>query len=182
MKYTLLTFLALASLVFAGGADEHTNTPWVVAKMVQGLADSKIDELTSKHYTEKGGIEYSYHLKIIDHLGTVQRDGRRYTIAAARFIRSSNKASQYPPARGHGFVLVFDDAWRVVTHGRLDYRDYHMEGDVLKSGKITVADFATRDPMIRHHGWLLDSAFMPYPFADRISDAEPESGKFRKKQ
>jgi len=180
MRILVAALIAFSSVVFAGGADEATSTPSVVAKMVQGLADSKIDELTSKTYTYEGQ-EYSYHLKIIDYLGTVQRDGHRYTIGAAKFIRSSAKGSQYPPARGHGFVLVFDDAYRIVTHGRMDYGDYHMTGDVLKSAETTIADFGTTDLATRHHGWLLDSAFMPYPFADKISDADWESGGFRKK-
>lgn len=148
--------------------------------MVQGLAASKIDELTSKTY-EHEGREYSYHLKTIDYLGTVERDGCRYTIASAKFIRSSAKGSEYPPARGHGFLLLFDDAFKVATHGRLDFGDYHMEGHVLKSGQAVIADFGSSEPVIRYRGWLLDTSFMAYPFADKISEADWESGAFRKK-
>jgi hypothetical protein len=180
MHLIILTLVALTSLASAGGADEATSTPSVVSKMVQGLTDSKIDHLTSKTYTD-GEQEYSYHLKIIDYLGTVQRDGLLYTIAAAKFIRSSAKGSEYPPARGHGFLLVFDDAYRIVTHGRMDYGDYYMSGNVLKFGDAVIADFGTTDATTRYRGWLLDSAFMPYPFSDKISDADWNSGKFQEK-
>lgn len=181
MRFAILALIAFVTAVFAGGADEATSTPSVVAKMVQGLADSKIDQLTSKTYTEKGGQVFSYHLKIIDYLGTVRRDEIRYTIAATKFIRSSAKGSEYPPARSHGFLVVFDEAYRVVTHGRLDYEAFHMSGDILKFGNDIIADFGTADPATRYRGWLLESAFMPYPFADKISPADWESGAFRKK-
>lgn len=45
-----------------------------------------------------------------------------------------------------------------------------------------IVDFGATDPATRYHGWLLDSAFMPYPFSDRISEADWQSGKFRTKQ
>jgi hypothetical protein len=167
-------------MAFADSSADATDTPDIIAKMVQGLAASKIDQLTSKTYRD-GDSVFSYHLKTIDYLGTVQRDGRRYTIAAAKFIRSRAKGSEYPPARGHGFLIVFDDAFVIATHGRMDFGDYHMDGHVLKAGETVVADFGTTEPAIRYHGWMLDSAFMPYPFADRISEADWESGAFRKK-
>jgi hypothetical protein len=180
MRHLVLIWFVAVSLAFAGSPGDATDTPDVVAKMVQGLAASKIDQLTSKTYSD-GDREFSYHLKTIDYLGTVQRDGRRYTIAAAKFLRSSAKGIEYPPARGHGFLIVFDETFGIATHGRMDFADFHMDGYVLKAGDTIVADFGTTDPSIRHHGWLLDSAFMPYPFADRISEADWQSGAFRKK-
>ncbi len=180
MRHLALVFIVACSSAFAGSPGDATDTPDVVAKMVQGLAVSKIDELTSKTY-RKGDREFSYHLKTIDYLGTVQRDGRRYTIAAAKFLRSSAKGSEYPPARGHGFLIVFDEAFGIATHGRMDFGNYHMDDQVLKAGETVVADFGSTEPAIRYHGWLLDSAFMPYPFADRISEADWQSGVFHKK-
>jgi hypothetical protein len=180
MRYLVPILLVASSLAFSGASGDATDTPDVVAKMVQGLAASKIDHLTSKTYKD-GDREFSYHLKTIDYLGTVQRDGRRYTIAAAKFLRSSAKGSEYPPARGHGFLIVFDQTFGIATHGRMDFGDYHMDGHVLKTGETVVADFGSTDPTIRYHGWLLDSAFMPYPFADRISEADWQSGAFHKK-
>jgi len=180
MPHFILALFAVGSMAFAGSSADATAHPDIIAKLVQGLANSKIDELTSKTYREVDS-EYSYHLKAIDYLGTVQRDGRRYTIAAAKFIRSRAKGSEYPPARGHSFLVVFDDVFGIATHGRMEFGDYHMDGDVLKAGEEVIADFGSTEPAIRWHGWMLDSAFMPYPFADRISDADWESGAFRKK-
>ncbi|TLD69350.1 hypothetical protein FEM03_18450 [Phragmitibacter flavus] len=179
MRFLIPVLFVAGSLAFADSPGDATDTPDVVAKMVQGLAASKLDHLTSKTYKD-GDREFSYHLKTIDYLGTVQRDEHRYTIAAAKFLRSSAKGSAYPPARGHGFIIVFDEAFDVATHGRMDFADYYMDGHVLKVGETVVADFGSTDPVIRHHGWLLDSAFMPYPFADRISEADWQSGAFRK--
>jgi len=179
MRNLFLAFLLASSTAFAGDSGDFTDTPDVVARMVHGLATSKIDQLTSKTY-EDG--RYSYHLKAIDYLGTVQRDGRRYTVAAARFIRSSSKGSEYPPARGHGFLIIFDDAFKIATHGRMGFGEYHMNGHVLMSGQEVMADFGTTEPAIRYHGWMLDgSDIMPYPFADGISEADWDSGAFLKK-
>jgi hypothetical protein len=180
MRHLVLIVLVAGSLAFASSPGDATDTPDVIAKMVQGLAASKIDHLTSKTYRD-GDREFSYHLKTIDYLGTIQRDGRRYTIAAAKFLRSSAKGSEYPPARGHGFLMVFDDAFGIATHGRMGFAEYYMDGDLLKAGETVVADLGSTDPLIRYHGWLLDSAHMRYPFADRISEADWQSGAFRKK-
>lgn len=179
MRLLITLLLASCSLAIAGSAGEATDTPDVIARVVSGLANSEIAELTSR--TSEGGSS-SYHLKTIDYLGTVQRDGRRYTVALAQFLRSSKKGSEYPPARGHGFLVLFDDTFRVVTYGRMDFEICHMEGDVLKSGDKVIVNFGATDPATRHHGWLLDSAYMPYPFSDRISEADWQSGKFRSKQ
>lgn len=179
MRLLITLLLVSCSLAVAGSAGEATDTPDVIAKVVDGLAKSQIAELTSR--TSEGGSS-SYHLKTIDYLGTVQRDGRRYTVALAQFLRSSGKGGEYPPARGHGFLVLFDDTFRVVTYGRMDFEICHMEGDVVKSGDKVIVDFGATDPATRYHGWLLESAFMPYPFSDRISEADWQSGKFRTKQ
>ena len=179
MRLLITLLLASCSLAIAGSAGEATDTPDVIARVVKGLANSEIAELTSR--TSEGGSS-SYHLKTIDYLGTVQRDGRRYTVALAQFLRSSAKGSEYPPARGHGFLVLFDDTFRVVTYGRMEFEICHMEGDVLKSGGKVIVNFGATAPATRHHGWRLASAYMPYPFSDRISEADWQSGKFRSKQ
>lgn len=163
----------------AGAAGEATDTPEVVASIVQGLADSKIDELTSR-ISQHEGHQYSYHLKKIDYLGTVQRDGHRYTIAAAKFLRSSAKGSEYPPARGHSFLIIFDETFRIASYSRCEWQELFMEGNVLKAGNEPLADFGSTDPLVRYRGWLLDGSHMPYPFADKISEKEWESGSFKK--
>lgn len=179
MHRFVLALFATCSLAFAGSSSDATDTPDIIAKMVQGLAASKIDQLTSRTYRD-GDSEFSYHLKTIDYLGTVHRDGRLYTIATAKFIRSRAKGSEYPPARGHSFLILFDEAFGIATHSRMEFGDYHMDGHVLKAGEAVIADFGSMEPAIRYHGWMLDSEFMPYPFADRISEADWESGAFRK--
>lgn len=182
MRLLILILSAASSIAFAGPAGEATDTPDVIARMVQGLADSKISELTSRTSTDtENGKVYSYHLTTIDFLGTVQRDGQRYSIAAAKFLRSSAKGSEFPPARGHGFVIVFDGTFRIATHARTDIVGYYMDGNVLKVGDKIVADFGSTEPFTRYRGWLVDSANLPYPFADKISEANWESGAFRKK-
>jgi hypothetical protein len=180
MRHIISVLFVVCSAAFGGTPGDATDTPDVVARMIQGLAASELDHLTSKTYRD-GEQEFSYHLKTIDYLDTIDRDGRRFTIAAAKFLRSSAKGSEYPPARGHGFLIVFDDTFGIATHGRMDFTEFHLDGDVLKSGETVVADFGSKDPAIRYHGWLLESAFMPYPFADRISEADWQSGAFRKK-
>jgi hypothetical protein len=70
MRYLVAILRAVGALVFARPPGDATDTPDVVAKMVQGLAASKLDHLTSKTYVHKGG-QYSDHLKTIDYLGTV---------------------------------------------------------------------------------------------------------------
>lgn len=179
MRLLFSTFLLTALTAYGGSAGDTTSEPDVVAKMTQGLVTSKVGDLTSS-LGKDGDKEYSYHLQTISYLGTVSRDGKVFTIAATKFIRSSAKGSQYPPARGHSFLVVFDAKFAVVTHGRMDFADYHMEGEVLKLGDSVVIDFASIDPLVRHRGWMVDGGFMPYPFADRISDADWESGAFQK--
>jgi hypothetical protein len=180
MRHLVLIVLVAGSLAFASSPGDSTDTPDVIAKMVQGLAASKIDHLTSKTYSD-GDREFSYHLKTVDYFGTIQRDGRRYTIAAAKFLRSSAKGSEYPPARGHSFLIMFDDGFRIATHARLDFGTYELHGNVLKLGESVIADLGSTEPIIRYHGWLVGGDdFMAYPSADRISEADWESGTFRK--
>jgi hypothetical protein len=167
------------SWTFANSSGDATDTPDVVSKMTQALTSSKLDHLVSKTYKEEDR-KFSYHLKTIDYLGSIIRDGRQYTVAATKFIRSSAKDSNYPPARGHGFIIVFDDKFNIATYGRLDFAEFWMDGEVLKSGKEVIADLGSTDPTTRFLGWQLDSSFMPYPFSDRISETDWKSGAFRK--
>jgi hypothetical protein len=154
--------------------------PRVLTRIVTALEDSKIDQLTSGTSVHEGQ-EYSYHLKAVDYLGTLQRFGKRYVVATAFFLRSSAKGSEYPPARGHGFILILDSNYKIVSHGRLDRGNYYLNhADVLMLGDEPVIDFADKDIRTRYHGWLVDG-FLPYPFEDRISEEDWDSGAFREK-
>jgi hypothetical protein len=170
--------LAIPCAVLAEDAGQATDPPDVVAKIAAGLNHSGIAQLTS-HTSEDDGT--TYHLKTLDYLGTIERDGNRYPVAALQFIRSSVGNTGYPPARGHGFLAIFDHTFKVISYGPLYFGDYHMEGNVLYSGKTLLADFDTTDPSVRTFGWMLDSTRTPYPFPDKISEEDWESGAFLKK-
>lgn len=176
----LIVVTLLPLIACAEDAGQMTATPDVIARVVRALSESKVDELTSKT-TMHEGREYSYHLKTVDYLGAVTRDERRYTVAAAKFLRSSAKESAYPPARGHGFILLLDESFRIVSHARLDYAAYSMKGEVLMCKDTVLVDFSAHDELTRYRGWMVDGVLMPYPFADKITEAEWESGSFRKK-
>jgi hypothetical protein len=57
-----------------------------------------------------------------------------------------------------------------------------MQGDKLYFGenKEPSADFTSTEPAIRHGGYV--KVGLPYPFPDRISDEEWDSGSFRSKE
>jgi hypothetical protein len=67
-----------------------------------------------------------------------------------------------------------------VAHGRTAFGEYHMRGEQLYLGDSSepCADFASTDAIIRHGGYM--EIGLPYPFQDRISDADWESGAFLK--
>jgi len=163
---------------YAADSGEALSEPQTLLKVITAIESSKIDELTSKK-DEQGT---SYHLRRANFLGTVTRDGQIYTIAHASYVRSSPPGRDTPPPRGHDFIVILDPRFRIVTHGRTGIGEYHMQGDVLKFGDTVVADFGSSEPAIRYHGWLLDSTFLPYPFSDKISEADWQSGGFRNKK
>ena len=108
------------------------------------------------------------------------RDAQRFTIAQATYVRSSSPGSETPPPRGHDFILILDSKFKIVSHARCGFERYRMSGDRLMLGDAELADFQTTDERIRHGGFLLDGV-LRYPFADRISDADWDSGAFKKK-
>ncbi len=177
--------LVLLALPFpalqAGDAGAPANDPKVLGKVVAALETSGIDHLTSKGYGIEGR-EYSYHLTTVDYLGTIQRDGKAFTVATAQFVRSSRRGSQNPNARGHGFIILLDPDYRIATHARLDFHPYLLQGEKVILGDTIVIDFSDRDIRIRHRGWPVDSGFLAYPFADKITDEEWECGSFRLQQ
>lgn len=181
MRFTLL-FLLLTILPAHGeDAGAMISEPRVLLRIVTALEESKIEELTSTTSVHEGQ-EYSYHLKEVDYLGSLERFGKRYIIATAFFLRSSAKGSEYPPARGHGFILILDEKDKIVSHARFDRGNYHLNhADVLMIGDEPVLDFADKDIRTRYHGWLASQGFLPYPFDDKISEEEWETGSFREK-
>ena len=175
MRLIAIAFLATAT-VHAGDSGEPAAEPKVLLKIIQAIEASKDDELTSK--SSDGGT--SYHLRETRYLGTVLRDAQRFTIAQATYVRSSSPGSETPPPRGHDFILILDSKFKIVSHARCGFERYRMSGDRLMLGDAELADFQTTDERIRHGGFLLDGV-LRYPFADRISDADWDSGAFKKK-
>lgn len=181
MRPLALALVLLPLVAFGGDSGDATLTPDVVLRIVKALSGSKVKELTSKVMKE-GGDTYSYHLKRVDYLGTVERDGKRYTVATVFFIRSSPKGSEYPPARGHSFILLLDPAFKIVSHARFEGDGCYMRGESLMSGETVIMDFSAKDEHTRYRGWLAGGDDLPYPFADKISEEEWESGSFREKK
>ena len=173
MRLVIIYFLAAVAL-HAGGSEEPAHEPKVMLRMIESIENSKIDELTSK--ASDGGT--TYHMRGFCYLGTVSRDKLTYTIAHAVFVRSRSPGTDTPPARGHDFIIVFDESFRIVAHGRTSFGTYRMAGDILMFGESVVADFASTEPVTRHGGYI--EIGLPYPFADRISDEEWDKGTFQK--
>ncbi|HSJ03608.1 MAG: hypothetical protein ACAI34_15560, partial [Verrucomicrobium sp.] len=80
----------------------------------------------------------------------------------------------------HGFMVLFDAAFKVVSYARVDEADYYLSGDALKLGDALIVNFSNHDERTRYKGYLVDGACLEYPFEDRISEADWESGAFRK--
>ncbi len=177
MKFNIAVAFLLSLSGFAADSGEALAEPKTLVKVISAIESSGIDELTSKE-DEQGT---SYHLRRANLLGTVTRGGLTYTIAHAVFVRSSPPGRETPPPRGHDFVVVLDSSFRILAHGRTTFGEYHMRGDRLYFGSSTesCADFATTQPSIRHLGY--HEIGLPYPFPDRISDADWESGAFLNK-
>lgn len=141
--------------------------PNLVGQITSALIASKLDYLTP-HISEDGGKRFSYHLKSVSHLGTIERGSEKFVMATALFLRSSALGSEYPPARGHGFLLCLSGNLRLVTHCRLDLPDVSLAGTRLIREKEVIGDLSAIDDATRQHGFLIDgSDFLPYPFSDR---------------
>ncbi|QIF00151.1 hypothetical protein [Roseimicrobium sp. ORNL1] len=180
LRLTVLLLLLPLLPLHAEDAGTMLDEPRVLSRIVAALEKSEIDELTS-HKSVQDGKEYSYHLKTVDYLGSLERFGKRYVLATAFFLRSSAKGSEYPPARGHCFILILDTKDKVASYARIERGNYYLSGDELKRDGESITDFASKEPLTRYRGWLVDGAKLPYPFDDKISEKDWESGAFKEK-
>jgi hypothetical protein len=174
--FASMFLMTLAALGGEPGAFvEHPN---LVGKITEALVATKLDHLTP-HSSRDGDRRFSYHLKSVSYLGTIQRGSEEVILATALFLRSSARGSEYPPARGHGFLLCLSTDFRLISHCRLDLPDVELIGTTLSRQKEKIGDFAVTDEATRRHGYLIDSDdFLPYPFADRLPDSHvPSAGK-----
>lgn len=177
LAWRILAFCLIPAFPLAGeNAGAMLDDPTVYFKIVKAIQDSKIEVLKPK-VTENT----SYHLKSVAYLGYVASFGKRYYIAEAFFLRSSPKGRETPPPRGHQVLLILDAKCRIVSHGWDGETDLYLNGTVLESGRKPVLDFADTDIRVRHSGWNWGGSHLPYPFEDKISDEDWESGGFQEK-
>ncbi|WP_038170399.1 hypothetical protein [Verrucomicrobium sp. BvORR106] len=164
----------------AEGHEAPVADPKILLKVIDALESSGLDDLTSRDHRE-GGVRATYHLKSADYLGTLTWQGETVVLATAFYIRSRLADRDTPPARGHFFLVCLDaKASKVVAHTRQDVVPYHLDGEVLKRGNLAIIDFGNHDDLTRYRGYLVDGALLPYPFKDRITEADWESGAFKK--
>lgn len=165
----------------AEGHDAPVANPKILVKVISALESSGVDELTSRDHNELG-VRTTYHLKSADYLGTLTWQGETLVLATAFYIRSRRADHDTPPARGHYFLVCLDaTASKMVAHTRQEIVRYHLDGEVLKRGNVAIIDFGIHDDPTRYRGYLVDGALLPYPFKDRITEADWESGAFRKR-
>lgn len=147
--------------------------PNLVGKITEALVASKVDHLTP-HTTRDGDKRFSYHLKSVSYLGTIERGPEKFILATALFLRSSAQGSEYPPARGHGFLLCLSPDFRLASHCRLDFPDVELVGTELRRKQETIGNFAASD-VARTRGFLIDGDdILQYPFSDKLSDPHVE--------
>ncbi|WP_156345150.1 hypothetical protein [Verrucomicrobium spinosum] len=162
------------------GAEAPVERPQVLLKAVAALEGSGVAELTSGERVE-GGVRARYHLKEARYLGALSWKEETLVLVTALYIRFRNPGSDVPPARGHFFVVCLDaEASKVVAHTRLELADCHLDGEILKLGDQAADDFGNHDDLTRYRGYLIGGALLPYPYKDRITEAEWEAGTFRK--
>lgn len=183
---TLATILASTSILNAqewhSGAYSHEPNP--ILRITQTLAESKVDELTPKvsKYDDK---KWSYHLSSVRYLGGISRSKQYFTVATALFIRSSPEGSDMPPARGHGFILLLDQDYKIASYCRIDFPDqielldsklYRLGSIPSQTERSLVGDLTLSDILSRSRGFLIDGdGFLPYPFLDRIEQSAPQN-------
>ncbi len=150
-----------------GGFVEQPN---LVGRITEALLASKMDHLTPHTYRD-GARQFSYHLKSVSYLGSVERGSEKIILATALFFRSSAQGSEYPPARGHGYLLCLSPELRLISHCRLDFPEVELVGTALLRQRETIGDFAATDEATRSRGFLIEGDdFLPYPFADKLAD------------
>lgn len=180
LAVALLLTCMLGGHLRAEGHEAPVADPKILLKVISALESSRVDDLTSLDQNE-GGVRTTYHLKSADYLGTLTWKGETVVLATAFYIRSRNPGSEVPPARGHFFLVCLDAAAsKVVAHTRLELADYHLNGEIIKLGNQAVCDFGNHDDLTRYRGYLIGGALLPYPFQDRITEAEWEAGTFGK--
>ncbi len=173
MRSALLVMLFSASLALAGEPGAYTPQPNLVGQITSALVASKLDHLTPHTYQD-GGKKFSYNLQSVASLGTIEHGSERVMLATAFFIRSSAENSEYPPPRGHGYLLCLSPDFKLISHCQLDFPNVKLNGTQLLRGDETIADFAAPGDVIRKTGFLIDgSNFLPYPFADRLPSRQP---------
>lgn len=168
----------LMKLAAVGGEPgAFVEQPNLVGKITEALAASKLDHLTPHTYRD-GDRRFSYHLKSVFYLGTIERAAEKFILATALFLRSSAEGSEYPPARGHGYLLCLSPDLHLVAHCRLDFPDVELAGTLLRRQKDVIADFSATDEATRRRGFLIDGDdFLLYPFADKLTDPEMPKAK-----
>jgi len=171
----ILLLLATSLQCGAEGPDAPANPPNILLKIVQAVEGSKIDEITSR----AGDSNDTYHLREAHFLGSVTRDGRTYSFGWIKFIRSHPADRETPPAKGHDFIVVLDPELKLVSYGRVDMGPFRIEGNRL-IGEDGEVDLQSKEPLTRYKGFFIGGQFLPYPFPDRITETEWESGNFKR--
>lgn len=179
MKIQVFFAIATIGTCIAADSGEALSEPKTLLRIVTAIESSNLDELTSKK-DEQGT---SYHLRRAVYLGTVNRGGQTYTIAHAVYVRSSPPGRDTPPPRGHDFIIVFDPKFTICGVGRTSYGEYYMKGEKLYPGPYDeknepCADFGSKRALTRHSGYT--EIGLAYPFPDRISEDDWQSGAFLK--
>jgi hypothetical protein len=169
MRNIFAAFLMTVA-AFGGEPGGFVEQPNLVGKITEALVASKLDHLTPHIYRD-GDRQFSYHLKSVSYLGIIERGSEKFILASALFLRSSAQGSEYPPARGHGYLLCLSPELRLISHCRLDFPDVELVGTALRREQETIGDFAATGEGARSHGFLIDGDdFLPYPFADKLPD------------
>lgn len=173
MRTIIATLLFTAQAALGAEPGAFVEQPNIVGKITEALVASKADHLTP-HSTRDGDKLFSYHLKSVSYLGTIERGSEKFILATALFLRSSAQGSEYPPARGHGFLLCLSPDFRLVSHCRLDFPDVELVGMELRRQQEKIGDFSASD-IARTRGFLIDGDdVLPYPFSDRLADPHEE--------
>ncbi len=169
--FLISVFFAFAS-AYASDPEFLYTRPDVVNAIVEGLQRSQIERLTPRISTE-GNKRYSYYLSSVRYLGSISRGSEFYLLATAFFVRSSAQKSDFPPARGHGFLLCFTTSYSLISYCELDSPDRVIldRSRLLLEGQ-EIADFTRRDASSRSGGFLVNGDDrLPYPFTDRLEES-----------
>ena len=169
MRRYLIAILAFPCLLSAAEPGAYVAEPNLVGQITSVLTASRIDYLTPHKY-EDNGKRFSYHLKSVSYLGTIEHGSERFLLATALFLRSSAQGSEYPPARGHGFLLCLSEDIRLISHCRLDLPEgvVSLTGTQLMRDKVIIGDLSASDEATKQNGYLIDgSDFLSYPYTDR---------------